>query len=251
MPRVETLRGIIEFTRVPPRPAQRRAVLRVREGQVYISAPKYVSQAALSELVQQNADWITRQIERFHEDAQSASASDLCRTYVLLGGVRCPIVVSHANRSTITIEFVHDHIAVTLPDANDAIANKGQAQVTQAVAEALRRHAEREINRRVWALAAEHSFQPAHVSIRAQTSRWGSCSSSGTISINWRLIQAPPEILEYVILHELAHLRHPNHAKPFWDEVGRMFPDYTGARTWLRTHGHTLFAIDKCLAQTH
>lgn len=73
----------------------------------------------------------------------------------------------------------------------------------------------------------------------AQT-RWGSCSTDKNLHFNWRLIMAPPPVIDYVIAHELAHLIEMNHSKAFWEKVRRMFPLYREYRTWLKRHGHTL-----------
>ncbi len=76
--------------------------------------------------------------------------------------------------------------------------------------------------------------------IRAQRTRWGSCSARGTISLNWRLLQAPPEILDYVVVHELCHLLVPNHSPRFWAEVARVLPDFRTQRAALRAFGRAL-----------
>jgi predicted metal-dependent hydrolase len=76
--------------------------------------------------------------------------------------------------------------------------------------------------------------------IRAQRTRWGSCSARGTISLNWRLMQAPPEILDYVVVHELCHLLVPNHSPRFWSEVARVLPDWRRQRAALRQFGRSL-----------
>jgi predicted metal-dependent hydrolase len=78
------------------------------------------------------------------------------------------------------------------------------------------------------------------ISVRDQSSRWGSCSTSGTLSFSWRLILAPPDILDYVAAHEVAHLLEMNHSAAFWDLVRRLRPDYEGAETWLNEEGRHL-----------
>lgn len=78
------------------------------------------------------------------------------------------------------------------------------------------------------------------ITIRDQKTRWGSCSGRGTLSFNWRLILAPPEILDYVVVHELCHLTHMNHSKEFWELVESVIPDYKAKRKWLKENGHTL-----------
>ena len=78
------------------------------------------------------------------------------------------------------------------------------------------------------------------ITVRNQKSRWGSCSSRGTLSFNYRLIFAPPVILDYVVVHELCHLTHMNHSKDFWNMVASVMPEYKVHRQWLRDHGHEL-----------
>ena len=78
------------------------------------------------------------------------------------------------------------------------------------------------------------------ITIRDQKTRWGSCSSKGTLSFNWRLMLAPPAILDYVVVHELCHLTHMNHSAAFWQAVETVCPDYRNARKWLKEHGNEL-----------
>ncbi|MBD5504826.1 MAG: M48 family metallopeptidase [Lachnospiraceae bacterium] len=78
------------------------------------------------------------------------------------------------------------------------------------------------------------------ITIRDQKTRWGSCSARGTLSFNWRLMLAPPAILDYVVVHELCHLTHMNHSAAFWQKVESVYPDYRTARKWLKDHGQEL-----------
>jgi predicted metal-dependent hydrolase len=92
-------------------------------------------------------------------------------------------------------------------------------------------------------LASRLETPVATISIRDARSRWGSCTSRGDVMINWRLIAAPPSVLRYVVVHELAHLKELNHSPRFWAEVARLMPDWKPARVWLRTHGASLHAL--------
>ncbi len=78
------------------------------------------------------------------------------------------------------------------------------------------------------------------ITVRDQKSRWGSCSSRGTLSFNYRLIFAPPRVLDYVVVHELCHLTHMDHSANFWGMVERVMPDYRVYKQWLKEHGHEL-----------
>ncbi len=98
----------------------------------------------------------------------------------------------------------------------------------------LYRLAEVELAERVETLAREHNARVTRVVVRNQKSRWGSCSYNGTISLNWRLIQLPGAVRDYIIVHELMHLRELNHSSRFWNQVERVCPNYRTAEEWLK-----------------
>jgi predicted metal-dependent hydrolase len=98
----------------------------------------------------------------------------------------------------------------------------------------LRRLAERELPPRTRELAQVHHIPINRVTVRAQKTRWGSCSARGTISLNWRLIQAPASVSDYLIIHELMHRREMNHSSRYWKLVEEAFPNYRHAEQWLK-----------------
>ena len=100
--------------------------------------------------------------------------------------------------------------------------------------------AKQELTDRCCALAQQTGFAVKRISVRNPRSRWGSCSPAGAIMLNWRLIQMPPAVSDYVIFHELAHLEQPNHSRRFWRVVARLCPDWQQAERWLRQHGKEL-----------
>lgn len=137
--------------------------------------------------------------------------------------------------------------AQTLIDANRAWIERERATGRPRSAhdesrdEFLRERACRELPDQLLALAEEHGISVRRVSIRNQRSRWGACSPSGTITLNWRLIQAPDFVREYVMLHELMHRREMNHSKRFWRLVAACCPRFIEARRWLRKEGKSLW----------
>jgi predicted metal-dependent hydrolase len=112
--------------------------------------------------------------------------------------------------------------------------------VRAALQDRWRALAARELPPRCLALARAHGLSPASVRVRDQRSRWGACSGKGAITLNWRLLQMPPDVADYVMLHELAHLRQPNHSRRFWREVDALCPEWRSAERWLRAHGREL-----------
>jgi len=99
-------------------------------------------------------------------------------------------------------------------------------------------HASRTIDRVVRREAARIGVDYGRLTIRDQKTKWGSCTKSGNLSFNWRLILFPPSILKYVVVHELCHLRHFNHSSRYWALVARHYPKYEEAVEWLRRQGH-------------
>jgi predicted metal-dependent hydrolase len=104
----------------------------------------------------------------------------------------------------------------------------------------LKRQAHLDLKTRVALHARRLDLTPKRLFVRDQTTRWGSCSTSGALSFSWRLVLAPPFVLDYLAAHEVAHLGHMNHGPRFWGLVERTMPRYEEARNWLRKHGASL-----------
>ena len=102
------------------------------------------------------------------------------------------------------------------------------------------RRARIELPARLWELAAETGVDLKHAAVRNQRTRWGSCSAGGTISLNWRLVQTPDPVRDYILYHELMHLREMNHSERFWTRVGAVCPGWREAERWLKRNGSLL-----------
>ena len=96
------------------------------------------------------------------------------------------------------------------------------------------------LGNRTWELSALTGVEVKHVTVRDQRSRWGSCSANGTISLNWRLVQTPESVRDYIIYHELMHLREMNHSARFWARVEEVCPGWREAEHWLKRNGSLL-----------
>ncbi len=143
--------------------------------------------------------------------------------------------------------FRGDQVAVRLGDrrvlfgAEDAGRWEIGTDVAAAITARLRAIALAELPGRCHELAASAGIDVARVSVRNQRSRWGACSSRATITLNWRLVQVPPDVRDYVVWHELAHVAVPNHSRRFWREVERLCPTWRESERWLRAHERDLF----------
>ncbi|MBN2509791.1 MAG: M48 family metallopeptidase [Spirochaetales bacterium] len=118
---------------------------------------------------------------------------------------------------------------------NPAQANPEEEMLT-LVRKWLISRAKATITPRVESLSRQHRIKVSRIMFRNQKTRWGSSSSNGTLSFNWRIIMAPPAVQDYLIIHELIHQRHMNHSKAYWKDVAARVPDYEKAERWLKDH---------------
>ena len=111
------------------------------------------------------------------------------------------------------------------------------------VADFLKRQARQDLSRAVKLHGDRLGVKAKSITLRDTTSRWGSCSSSGALNFSWRIVLAPPQVLDYLAAHEVAHLREMNHSDRFWALVEETCPDFDAQRAWLRAHGTALHAV--------
>jgi predicted metal-dependent hydrolase len=218
----------------------RRYVLRLaRDGAARLTIPRGGSLREGRQFAERNLAWLEKQLlRRAAEPVRPAAWAD--GTEILFRGERVKLEFSRqaAEGSPQKLEtggagdvrFAAEVVPVAATEAD----------WRPAVEQYLRHLATRELTARVWELAALHQFPVQRVAVRNQRSRWGSCSRRGTISLNWRLVQTPVFVRDYLIWHELAHLKEMNHSPRFWREVARLCPDFKQAERWLKQHAALL-----------
>ena len=202
-------------------PKARRYLLRLRaDGVARVTVPRRGSISTAKEFVVKNVGWLEQQIQRL--EAQPKTTEWRLGTEIHFRGEQVKIEVETVGQIRFGSELLNLHdVSVDL---------------RPAIQKRLRKLAQKELPARVMELAALHAIEVSRVSVRNQKSRWGSCSRKGTISLNWRLIQTPVFVQDYIILHELAHRRQMNHSDKFWLEVERLCPDYLMAERWLKSN---------------
>ena len=207
----------------------RRYILRLRpDGAARVTVPRGGSVAEAKRFAERNVPWLEQQLVRQAlrpRQPESWSAG----TEVLFRGERMRLERG-ANGEAGLVRLGTETVRVA-----DATGD-----LRPIIERHLRRLATRELPVRVLELAALHQLPVQRVTVRNQRSRWGSCSRRGTISLNWRLVQTPGFVRDYLVLHELAHLKEMNHSKQFWSEVARLCPDFAEAERWLKQHSRLL-----------
>ena len=208
--------------------ARRYRLLFRRDGTARCTVPRRGTLREARRFVLSNQTWLTERIRRHQADPprnQPLRPGDR----VWVQGVEASLIVDTESGTGRLGEVV---VPLDLKE-ND---------LRPAVERALRRFAATHLPDRTRALAVKHGLEArlSRISVRNQRTRWGSCSARGQISLNWRLIQVPPSVCDYVIQHEIAHLVHLNHSTRFWELVRTLCPDYPTAEAWLKRSGRTV-----------
>lgn len=203
------------------------------EGKTRVYAPKYMKLREIDETVRQNAEKIAglhqtldRQLDESRKNHPVSSGS-----MISVEGQMQRLYL-HEGRTRAKYENGEMHLWLKEPGSEEAVR---AALKSVLAARALER-----IRERLAVYGPRIGGEFGRVAIRDQRSRWGSCSSKHNLNFNWKLIMAPPQVLDYVVIHELCHLHEFNHSARFWKLVAAQMPEYEAWKKWLKTHGQEL-----------
>jgi predicted metal-dependent hydrolase len=217
----------IEFVRLR---RAKRYILRVKpDGSLRVTVPRGGSRAEAMRFVERHLHWVLQ--ERLRVAERHAPVEWRDGSEILLDGTRAPIRVTTGPQGRVTVTC----------GARRFQAPAGVENLRPYIEADLRALARETLPPRLYDLAGQHGLCVARVTIRNQRSRWGSCSRNGSIALNYRLVQMPPPVRDYVLLHELMHLKQQNHGTRFWKLVAEACPGFRAAEAWLRTEGRGLF----------
>ena len=197
--------------------------LKVDETGLTVSAPVTMPLARVESLVRESEQWILRKVREW--SARQVPEAGWCEGTLLpfLGGALTLRLVAGPTR----VERLGDDLVVRARDPASTEA------VRRAAVAWYKRAAAAHFAERLPALARAAGIAPPRLLLSSATARWGSCNTDREVRLAWRLVKAPPELVDYVICHELAHLRHMNHSRAFWAEVERQCPAYRSLRARL------------------
>lgn len=204
-------------------------------GAIRVYAPKFMRLRDIDQMVRDRAESLRemgRSVDqKLSEDRRAHPVAD--GSPILIEGVPHAIRLSRGARVRGVV--TPDELRLTLPDPDSDPA------VRAAIRSALSGRALERIRERLQYYAPRLGVSPGRVAIREQKTRWGSCSGKGNLNFNWKLIMAPPPVLDYVVIHELCHLREFNHSPRFWALVEGQMPDYRAWKKWLEAHRDDLY----------
>jgi len=210
----------------------RRYILRLdRDGAVLVTVPGGGNLRDARSFAHSRRDWILEQREHY-DQRDRARRQEAARRLVWFRGRRERVAAGWENSEPVW--RMGDWM---IPRTYAGVTPENFREMVEAD---LRAVAAEELRERTRELAEKNGISIKRVTVRSQHSRWGSCSATGTISLNWRLIQTPAHVRDYIILHELVHRREMNHSRRFWREVERVCPTWKRAEAWLKKHGNEL-----------
>lgn len=210
--------------------AKRRTIALIieRDGTLTVRAPKRVALGDIEKFIHEKTDWILRTREKIKSTIKIPKKQYADGERFLFLGNEYELKLVKAQRPA--LKFADGFtLGVT-----------AQKRGEQTFIRWYKEQALRVFSERVKFYANLHGFSPKQVKVTSAKTRWGSCSSSGTLNFTWRLVMAPLDVIDYVVIHELAHLRVKNHSPKFWRVVAETCPEYKKYRKWLRENGEKL-----------
>ena len=215
---------------------QRRTVgLKITQEGLVIHAPKRIAQAYLESLLVLKADWILKKlVARTANQLPPMQWRD--GEQLLLLGNPITLVTKQDIRAR-AVEYTPGYLLLAMPNHNEPSA------VERKVLQWYKKQALTDFSRRLSLFATKLGVPTPELFLSNARSRWGSCNSRKEIRLNWRLLQAPPHIINYVVCHELAHLKEMNHSAKFWAVVASIFPEYKAAEKELKAWSPKLHVI--------
>ncbi len=200
-----------------------------RDGRLTVRAPLKMPEAHIRDFVEQHTDWIAKYQKRAQQHALPPPKQYKDGEGFSYLGQVYPLAIVPRQRTSLTFDRSAFRLAKSaLPKAMEAFVRWYKKQALELFAQ------------RAEFLAKRHGFTYQKIRISSARTRWGSCSSKGTLSFTYRLVMAPPEVVDYVIIHELVHTKIKNHSKTFWARVGEIMPGYKPHVRWLRQNGKHL-----------
>jgi predicted metal-dependent hydrolase len=230
---VETPEGLVTFSLIRRRGRRRVAIHVLPDQTVEVRAPRNTSVAWIDDFVAENAAWIRQR------------QADLPGPVRYATGTRIPFQGEALQLGVLPGLFDADEIRRNGDRLIVRVGNVGSdAECQEAVRALLRRWLMKEAlavcRQRVPFWGQKVGAAPRHVTIKDMRSRWGSCSARGNVSVSFRIVMAPPWVMDYLLVHELCHLHHMDHSAAFWSAVREVFPQVDAARGWLKEHSAEL-----------
>jgi len=234
MPDICNLYSTLPFNFDVQRQNRKSLVVYIKSGKVEVRAPRFASGKWINEFVSSQADWIMGELARQKRQFRQRLVIADGREFLFLGRPRTIVVlVGPQQEVRLTRDFLFIYTRRNTPEKlekmfNDWLKDKAMEHMTVETLKVARR------------LGLRHKLK--EVKYRKTRSKWGHCCQDGTIQYNYLAMMAPREVINYLIVHEVSHLKHMDHSKRFWDTVASICPNFKRYRDWLGDNGHRFWS---------
>ena len=208
---------------------------------VFLRVPFGPTIDSLSKLVHSKAKWILKKQKQIKEVGEFLPKREFANgeTFLYLGRQFRLKVLGLGKISSAKVKFTNGCFVISI---NGEYTELGKKRVMRKLlTNWYKRHACNVLFNRIKIYAKKLDLAPVEFALANQSKRWGSCSHRGNVRFNWHIIMAPLSLIDYVVAHELSHLKHPNHSQEFWKQLGNIMPDYEVRRERLRKEGHKFY----------
>jgi predicted metal-dependent hydrolase len=198
------------------------------DGSLIVRAPLRASERSIREFIETHAEWILKKQAEALAFLPPAPRQYVPGEMFMYLGKAYPLEVVKGQKRPLLLE------------EDFKLAESARSHAARAFERWYRAQAKEILTERINLFASQYDFQYKKIGITSARTRWGSCSANGSLNFSWRLILAPMEVVDYVVVHELVHTGCHNHSKRFWKQVEKIMPDYKERRKWLRKNGQQL-----------
>lgn len=210
-------------------------------GVVKVTAGKTASPKVISEFLRHCDNWIYKSLNEYQSLREMYPPKKYVeREKFLFRGDELSLTLSRTFNKRPSFKVSHGQFILSLP-----WGNSNHRELSAALRKFYEKSGREQLTKSVGYHSQLMNLYPRALSFRSQKTRWGSCSSKGNVSLNWRLIAAPNECLDYVVIHELSHLKYQNHSKRFWNLVETYSPNWKIHRKWLRDNQYAFDFLAK------
>ena len=198
--------------------------LKIRNGELEVSCPYNTSEIFIKNLIERKKKWINKNMDRSRKNQKKID--QISNGFITYKGLVLKLVYEKSNLEGIAVE-----------DNELKIFYSDKSKSKKLIIEWLKLQANNFLRARLSFLSKRISIEFNSLTIKSYIARWGSCNIKGDIFLNWKLIMLPESVIDYVLIHELAHINVPNHSREFWKLVKKKDPNYCKNKRWLKDNG--------------
>jgi len=195
---------------------------------IVVRAPRRAALRQIYHFVESHNDWIERKLAQVLARSKPKPKEFVHDEEFLFLGQTCRLYLTDASAPSVSF------------DGRLLLSKTSLLQARGVILDWYKNQARNVIGERVDVHATMMRCQPTGIRITSPRRRWASCGAAGGLNFNWRIVMGPLEVIDYIVVHELAHLKHRGHGRDFWDFVANFFPSYRISRQWLKDNGHLL-----------